>query len=96
MTRARIGDLCVIVNGPANVGRFCTVVGPSPVYESGWWWVRMHGGPAIGQFHDKPGMMALATEGNIQDFRLRPIRDPGDDAVDEMVRPLPVDQTIPA
>lgn len=87
------GDLAAIVDalpiGRFLVGRMVTVVqrvedGP----EGPTWWVRF----------DRPVMSPLnglsAAEGRAADCFLRPIRDPGDDAKDELLRPLPADAGI--
>jgi hypothetical protein len=82
------GDLAVVVNGP-NIGGLCRVVSPYTVrmVEGLCWNIEclsrmrdnLTGNPVA------PGTAALCA-----DAFLRPIRDPGDDAVDETLQWLPV------
>ncbi len=74
------GDLAVIVRSltssqERNLGHICRCVAPamSPWGEPGW---RIEPPTPLGQHH-------------AVDVALRPLRDPGDDALDEMLRPLP-------
>lgn len=80
----KTGDLAVIVNGK-NIGRFCTVLDCGLLAND--WWVRLIGGPGP---VDRGGRNAMDVEANIDDSRLRPIRDPGDDARDETLSWLDV------
>jgi hypothetical protein len=82
------GDLAVVVRGEHNVGRFLSVLAASECHGIGWWYVEMHGGPATAI--DGEGKTTLERTGHIEDHRLRPIRDPGDDARDETLDWLPV------
>lgn len=92
--RCKVGDLAVIVRGENNIGRFVNVLMPSPLHGAGWWFVEMVGGPGDG-IHYFTKVRDRGVLGNISDARLRPIRDPGEDAVDEMLQLLgsPVKET---
>jgi hypothetical protein len=71
----KIGDLAVIVNGE-NCGRLIEVRSYS-AFGPRWWSVRVLGSPARGEC---VGFSTFSLEGNIEDRRLRPLRDePGDD-----------------
>lgn len=86
------GDLAVIVapdTSTRNLGKIVRVLHGSRLGD-GWWWVESLS-PA---FMNGPGSCdRVAMEGNIEDRRLRPIRDPGDDAVDETLLWLPAPTT---
>lgn len=91
------GDLAVIRRGAA-AGHYVTVVeatsDPEPVpttIRDGWWVVILHG-PAINAERE---LMRQGDEAVAHDNNLRPIRDPGEDAKDEMLRPLPA-EPVPA
>lgn len=83
------GDLAVIVEGPRNVGRFVNVLEPSAYHGAGWWYVESAAGPLLGTYPVN-GKEDIGTLGHIEDRRLRPIRDPGEDARDETLEWLPV------
>jgi hypothetical protein len=98
------GDLAYITGLPAAAesanGRFVTLVERYDFHgEPAWRFQRpvefvvshacMCCGVAL-----KGGEIAVMT--GLQDKYLRPVRDPGDDAQDEMLRPLPVRQNEPA
>lgn len=74
------GDLAVIVQShdPRNIGKLVNVLRP---YDSRSWWITctsvLHR-----LYSDCPPGAECAT----YDAYLRPIRDPGDDAVDEMLQ----------
>jgi hypothetical protein len=90
------GDLAIVIRGRSgkNDGKIVRVIRPSSGNQSagGWTWVHYpEDGPAWmcegGDLYTGNGNLA----GNIGFFRdssLKPIRDPGDDAVDEMVQKL--------
>jgi hypothetical protein len=88
--------LAVIVDGPRNVGRFVNVLQESQ-YGPGWWWVESASGPLLGAYRDT-SEIGCGMAGNIEDRRLRPIRDPGDDAVDETLQwvgaPKPAERSV--
>lgn len=77
--RCRAGDLAVVLRGPHR-DCVCEVVSASGVPDFHWsvrfrspkWWRLSEDETPV-----------LHTEGLYSDFDLRPIRDPGDDAVDE-------------
>ena len=72
----RPGDLAVIVRGN-NLGALVDVLEKSRVYEPDFWLVAVLGLPIKGLLFNQPVPM---TQGNIEDARLRPLRDrPGDD-----------------
>lgn len=80
------GDLAFIVRVMTpicnpNLNRLCEVLKPAEDHP-GWWRVRMLGRPGI-TYHGLE-----KQEGIMRDCNLRPIRDPGDDATDEMVQLL--------
>lgn len=77
--RCRRGDLvvCVWSAFPELIGRVFTVTRQSMVWPDCW----MTSPP---QFSDEGPRVAMV----FVDHHLRPIRDPGDDAVDEMVQKL--------
>lgn len=84
------GDLAVFVHprgtpniafDARNVGKIVTVLRPSG--RSGWW-IRCHT-----DFHRRYGPCPAGHDCVTFDAFLRPLRDPGDDAQDEMLRPLP-------
>jgi hypothetical protein len=81
------GDLAYIVKGN-NAGRLCNVLRPCAYYGHGYWEAEMVGAPGIACYADGTGA-ALANIASVEDHRLRPIRDPGDDAVDESFRWVP-------
>lgn len=86
------GDLAVVIRSDAkNAGKVVEVLRPATKIESegfrhfneGFhWWVRSAGSPIVS------GLGVVRTETALPDARLRPIRDPGDDATDEMVQLL--------
>jgi hypothetical protein len=76
------GDLAVIVSGTENIGRIVTVLAVSELHGAGWWYVEIHGSPGTGTWHGT-NERGHDKYGHISDRRLRPIRDPGDDAQDE-------------
>ena len=71
----RIGDLAICVRSqvPERLGTIVKVVGPAADGAPGWWTVEC----------DLPCPSLLGWRAR-DDF-LRPIRDPGDDATDEML-----------
>lgn len=90
MMNVKPGDLAVIIKGgwaaaAANEGRIVEVVRAFPFIVEGAfsWYVKgrlvMPGGAEVGEL-------------GVKDCDLRPIRNPGDDAVDEMLRPLPAER----
>lgn len=86
MSNVRQGDTAVITDGP-NRDRFVSVgakCDPSPFLsgELAWFVTLLQSGVDSRLLTEmRPGEQGLC-----QDRVLRPIRDPGDDAVDEMVR----------
>lgn len=83
------GDLAVIVRGLTtnrNVGKLVTVIGPG--FQPGFWIVKSDH-PLKAIFGGMGGLSSECTVGPIEDRRLRPIRAPGDDAVDESAAWLP-------
>lgn len=97
------GDLAVIVRDDftENAGRVVTVVRASCERElevaipgDFHWEVHCVTPLAIGQYDRRTGMLVGPThrlrQGTVLDRDLRPIRDPGDDAVDETLLWLPV------
>lgn len=71
------GDLAVVVNSQrANEGKLVTVLCASPWFQNAWF-VRSLGGPLN---IDVGGSL---LEGNIEDFRLRPIRPGSEDTTTE-------------
>lgn len=80
------GDLAVIVRGE-NIGVMVDVIGPHDLFD-GAWRVRVHA--------DAMCDLGLVKKGEVtgcMDSKLRPIRDPGDDAQDETLSWLPVPST---
>jgi hypothetical protein len=82
------GDLAVIVNtlpaGKFLLGRIVEVMHRVEDHDEGpAWWVR------LSRDIRNPIDGMTGSEGTAADCFLRPIRDPGDDAQDEMLRPLP-------
>ena len=71
----RIGDLAICVRSqvPERLGTIVEVVGPAADGAPGWWTVKSN----------LPAPSLLGWKA--RDSSLRPIRDPGDDATDEMV-----------
>jgi hypothetical protein len=69
------GDIAIVVRAGAtaeNVGKLVEVIGPSAAYP-GWWTVQSLSGWLA-------GASGRAMAGNIEDHRLRPLRDSdGDD-----------------
>ncbi len=85
--RCKPGDLAVIVGAlPAGkflIGRFCDVLERTDDGPLGATWeVRLHH-PINNPVTNEKGQVGWAA-----DVFLRPIRDPGDDAVDETLRQL--------
>jgi len=77
------GDLAVVVRGQ-NAGVLVDVVEPHALFR-GAWRVRVHS-YAIGDF----GPVEKGEFTGCMDSKLRPIRDPGEDARDETLSWLPV------
>jgi hypothetical protein len=83
----KTGDLAIIIQGVTsnrNVGKLVTVLGPAQ--QHGYWIVHCdHPMKTIlgGLFSSE------STVGPIEDYRLRPIRHPGDGAIDESAAWLP-------
>ena len=91
------GDLAVIVRSDAseNIGKLVTVLRPHHTRQAVWF-VEMHGN-CVDARTNKPILAADPRTPWVHDICLRPIRDPGDDAMDEMLRPLPAGlQAVPA
>ena len=83
------GDLAIIIQGfttTRNIGKLVTVLGPA--HQAGCWIVRCDH-PLKTVLGGADGIRSESTVGPIEDYRLRPIRDPGDDAVDESSAWLP-------
>lgn len=79
------GDLAVVVRArfdPSHLGKIVSVVEWDD--EAGGWKV------------DPPIMTAGIPWRAVADHALRPIRDPGDDAVDEMIQRIGVSHGVPA
>ena len=75
------GDLAIVVKTrgrPDAIGRIVRVVRPAQPGRLGPAWVI-----------DPPLVLKRGSGDEVYDCALRPIRDPGDDAKDEMLRPLP-------
>lgn len=84
-----IGDLAVIVRGK-NLGALVEVTGAS-VHGPEYWMVNILGTPIKGTLFGKPVLMQA---GNIEDSRLKPLRDkPGSD---ETLQWAPVPDLTPA
>lgn len=86
------GDLAVIVNSNdrRNIGKLVRVIGPYEMRPQSWWVASesvLHG-----VFSDWPP----GAEVGQYDKNLRPIRDPGEDATDEMVQLLGKPQEVTA
>jgi len=82
--RCKPGDLAVVTRGE-NVGIFVDVIEPHDCL-TGAWYVRVHS--------DAVGSVCPVKKGELvgcYDSKLRPIRDPGNDAVDETLlwKPVP-------
>lgn len=100
MTNCRPGDLARIV-GPRLYGHLVEVLYATPAHRfalpdghwhagrsrQGLWVVRLLGKPI--EVRLDGGDTRLAQYASMPDSALRPIRDPGEDAKDEMLRPLP-------
>jgi len=103
------GDLAVLVGPlvliPELVGRFVDVVKAPPVGvdfnlpngiphvpcpSGNFWVIRFHNPADLTAVRGSPA----ARYGVCMDANLRPIRDPGENAKDEMLRPLP--EEVPA
>lgn len=87
MLRCRPGDLAIVVNGfpSINLGRVVKCLQPIDTrYGVSWLYE--------GELEGLIGGRAVA----VGDECLKPLRDPGDDALDEMLRPLPtqIDETL--
>lgn len=88
--RCRPGDLCVIVDDefPENLGKFLTVVKSAEAIEGKPAWQCFS--PSILRAWNAFGTASELTEPNElvdwTDDALRPLRDPGDDATDEILR----------
>jgi hypothetical protein len=73
------GDLAVIVRSMAgNEGKLVEVLRQSVAYGPGWWTVRSMSGPC------RNHLGVYSQEGQIEDSRLRPLRD--NDGEDEILR----------
>lgn len=75
------GDLAVIVRSlvESNVGGMVRIIGIDETCEPGEWRVE-----ALSRLWDQHGKFCLPGHiGYADDHRLRPLNDPGDDAVDE-------------
>lgn len=85
------GDLAVIVRSHdrRNIGRLVKVLRLYDRRIEASWWIASES-VLHGIFSDWPP----GAEVGLFDSHLRPIRDPGDDARDEMLRPLP--EEVPA
>lgn len=86
------GDLAIIVGNGPNAGKLVTCVQFYPVKTL----LRVKGPVDVSNvWFIEPSLPAWnnTLSNYIQDSVLRPIRDPGDDAKDEMLRPLPRSQT---
>jgi len=84
------GDVAIVIapdTTTRNLGKLVHVVGTSP-FGDGWWWVECLSRAHV--YREDGGAGFIATCGNIEDHRLRPIRDHGDDARDETLGWLPV------
>lgn len=90
MSNVQPGDLAVFVwpvgkpnraFDERNVGKLVTVLRPC---GEGAWWIRCHT-----DFYRRYGPCPAGHECVTYDAFLRPLRHPGDDARDEMLRPLP-------
>lgn len=81
------GDLAVIVNGE-NAGRLVTVLAVSQYHGAGFWYVEIHGRPGTGTWIGTK-TRGIDNFGHISDSRLRPIRDPGEEAEDETLQWIP-------
>ncbi|QIM51607.1 hypothetical protein [Hydrogenophaga crocea] len=94
------GDLAVIVrSGAQNAGKLVEIARPATQAErkifdhrrEGFhWWVCSIGTPIVDSWGD------ARMETALPDAWLRPIRDPGDDATDEMVQLLGKPQEVTA
>ena len=80
------GDLAVIVRShdERNIGRLVKVLRPYERRVDPSWWISSES-VLHGVFSDWPP----GAEVGMYDTHMRPIRDPGDDAKDELLRPLP-------
>ena len=93
--KCRVGDLCVVTNDleePANNGRFVTIVGVAD---------RCQYTVAVDWECVAATVVYLEGEWASRDFAYRdaeltPIRDPGEDATDEMVQLLGSPSAVPA
>lgn len=89
--RCKVGDLVVVVSCelfPQNIGRMGTITLPM---ENGLWWVnpahRLWGrmpAPTLWGFLSGWKEVETCAPVSFLDEQLRPIRDPGDEAMDEM------------
>lgn len=96
MTRCKLGDLAVIVRSAAgNEGKIVRCVRFLPQKK----WVTRDGFEYEADSWEVDQALATALGHRVnatEDSKLRPIRDPGDDAVDAMVRIAGKPSTIPA
>lgn len=85
------GDLAVVIRSPdeRNIGLIVKVLEAHP-YLFGWWYVDTAGRGYAANRNGAP--VSGSRRVRVRDTDLRPIRDPGDDAVDEMLRPLPTEE----
>lgn len=99
--RCCVGDLAVVSNPSSpNYGKFVTVLRPMSqveVWNCGWiasgnhvWLVQAVGALLTCE------MGGIYAQRPFSDFALRPIRDPGDDATDEMVERVGKPQEVTA
>lgn len=94
--RCRPGDLAIFVHpigtpniafDARNVGKLVKVLRRAGRSS---WWILCHS-----DFHRRYSPCPAGHECVTFDAFLRPLRDPGEDAVDEMLRPLPA-EPVPA
>lgn len=85
MTRCKVGDLAITEGAPMDNGLLVEVLSPYPEMTvlGPCWLIRSMGSP----FHMELNRRAMQCVW--LDIMLKPIRDPGDDAVDETLCRLP-------
>ena len=81
------GDLAVVIKSPfpENVGRYVVVQRESQVFDGDFCWAITCATPLLGYF-SPGGELGGSRDSYMPDAWLRPIRDPGVSAVDEMVQ----------